>query len=92
MDLSPVVYSLDLKITAMHALGCRRHGEIARKYQLSSHLLVRWWSEWRAKGDLAFPGIGRRGAGLLTAEFAPIVGFLIAVKQISNSNPGAQTF
>jgi len=46
--------------------GARRrlHGEIARKYQVSPHLLDRWRGEWRAKGDLAFPGIGRRGAGL----------------------------
>jgi transposase-like protein len=30
--------------------------------QLSPHLLERWRGEWRAKGDLAFPGVGRRGA------------------------------
>jgi transposase-like protein len=37
-------------------------GEIARKYQLSPKLLERWRGEWRAKGESAFPGIGRRGA------------------------------
>ena len=37
-------------------------GEIARKYQLSPKLLERWRGEWRARGELAFPGIGRRGA------------------------------
>ena len=62
MDLSRVVYSRDLKIAAMRALDTgSRIGEIARKYQLSPKLLERWRGEWRAKGDLAFPGIGRRG-------------------------------
>jgi transposase len=65
MDLSRGVYSRDLKITAMRALDAgSTTTEIARKYQLSPKLLERWRSEWRAKGELAFPGIGRRGAGL----------------------------
>ena len=61
MDLSRVVYSRDLKVTVMRALdaGAAR-GEIARKYQLSPKLLERWRSEWRAQGEMAFPGIGRR--------------------------------
>ena len=65
MDLSRAVYSRDLKIAAMRALdaGCT-NGEIARKYQVSPHLLDRWKGEWRAKGEAAFPGIGRRGAAL----------------------------
>src|SRR5262245_7708651 len=63
MDLSRGVYSRDLKIAAMRALDAgATTGEIARKYQVSPHLLERWRGEWRAKGDLAFPGIGRRGA------------------------------
>ena len=63
MDLSRAVYSRDLKITAMRALDAGMAlGELARKYQLSPHLLERWRGEWRAKGELAFPGIGRRGA------------------------------
>jgi transposase-like protein len=62
MDLSRVVYSRDLKITAMRALDAgSTTAEIARKYQLSPKLLERWRGEWRAKGELAFPGIGRRG-------------------------------
>jgi len=47
-----------------------RPGEIARKYQVSPHLLERWRGEWRAKGDLAFPGIGRRGASLPAVDEA----------------------
>jgi transposase-like protein len=65
MDLSRSVYSRDLKITAMRALDAGAStGEIARKYQLSPKLLERWRGEWRARGEAAFPGIGRRSAGL----------------------------
>src|ERR1700719_4292316 len=63
MDLARSVYSRDLKIAAMRALDAgSAAGEIARKYQLSPKLLERWRGEWRARGELAFPGIGRRGA------------------------------
>jgi transposase len=63
MDLSRAVYSRDLKIAAMRALDAgSTNGEIARKYQLSPKLLERWRGEWRAQGESAFPGIGRRGA------------------------------
>ena len=59
MDLSRAAYSRDLKIAAMRALDARAtNAEIAGKYQVSPHLLERWRGEWRAKGDLAFPGIG----------------------------------
>jgi len=71
MDLSRAVYSRDLKIVAMRALDAgATNGEIARKYQVSPHLLERWRSEWRAKGDLTFPGIGRRGAALPAVDDA----------------------
>jgi transposase len=71
MDLSRAVYSRDLKFAAMRALDAgSRIGEIARKYQVSPHLLERWRGEWRAKGELAFPGIGHRGAGLPAVEDA----------------------
>jgi transposase len=71
MDLSRVVYSRDLKIAAMRALDAgSTTAEIARKYQVSPHLLERWRGEWRAKGELAFPGIGRRGAALPAVDDA----------------------
>ena len=61
MDLARSIYSRDLKIAAMRALDAgSTSGEIARKYQLSPKLLERWRGEWRAKGESAFPGIGRR--------------------------------
>jgi putative transposase len=62
MDLSRAVYSRDLKVAVMRALDAgSATGEVARKYQLSPKLLERWRGEWRAKGELAFPGNGRRG-------------------------------
>src|SRR5271167_2488654 len=77
MDLSRGVYSRDLKIAAMRAIdGGSTTGEIARKYQISPHLLDRWRGEWRAKGDQAFPGVGHRGAGLPAVDDARRIGEL----------------
>jgi transposase len=71
MDLARTVYSRDLKIAVMRAMEAGASiGETARKYQLSPKLLDRWRAEWRAKGELAFPGIGRRGVGLPAVEDA----------------------
>ena len=68
MDLSRAVYSRDLKISIMRALDAGgTAGEIARQYQVSPKLLERWRAEWRAKGELAFPGTGRR-----MPEWAPL--------------------
>lgn len=61
MDLSRAVYGRDLKITIMRALDAGGTiAEIARKYQVSPKLLERWRGEWRARGESAFPGLGRR--------------------------------
>ena len=77
MDLSRGVYSRDLKITAMRALDAgSTSAEIARKYQLSPKLLERWRGEWRAQGELAFPGMGRRGADLPALDDARRIGEL----------------
>ena len=71
MDLSRTTYSRDLKVATMRAIDTGSTiGEIARKYQLSPKLLERWRGEWRAKGELAFPGIGRRGVDLPAVEDA----------------------
>jgi transposase len=69
MDLTRSVYSRDLKIAVMRALDAGSPaGEIARRYQLSPKLLERWRGEWRARGELAFPGTGRRGSELPTLD------------------------
>jgi transposase len=60
MDLARRVYSRELKIAAMREVdNGRTLAEVARQLELSPHLLDRWRSEWRAKGELAFPGLGR---------------------------------
>jgi transposase len=77
MDLSRATYSRDLKVAAMRALDTGfTAGEIARRYQLSPKLLERWRGEWRAKGELAFPGIGRRGGDLPALDEARRIGEL----------------
>ena len=63
MDLARLVYSRDLKIAVMRAVESGSTiTEVARKHQLSPKLIERWRGEWRAKGEAAFPGLGRRGA------------------------------
>jgi transposase len=62
MDLARRVYTRDLKIAAMREIdNGRTIGEVARQLELSPNLLQRWRSEWQARGELAFPGVGRRG-------------------------------
>jgi len=87
MDLSRAVYSRDLKIAAMRALDAgARTGEIARKYQLSPHLLDRWRGEWRAKGEAAFPGIGRRGSDLSALDGRRIAELERKIGQLTMEN------
>jgi transposase-like protein len=65
MDLTRAVYSRELKIRAMRALEeSQTLSAVARQFQLSPKLLDRWRGEWRARGELAFPGNGQRGVGL----------------------------
>ena len=52
-------YSRDLKIATMRELDSGKSiASVARQYQLSPKRLEVWRSEWRAKGELAFPGQG----------------------------------
>lgn len=62
MDLARRVYSRDLKVAAMREMDSGRTlGEVARQLELSPNLLQRWRGEWRVRGELAFPGLGRLG-------------------------------
>jgi len=62
-------YSRELKIACMRELDSGKSlAEIARQYQLSPKRLETWKSEWRAKGELAFPGKGARPQARLDAE------------------------
>ena len=62
-------YSRELKIACMRELDAGKSlAEIARRYQLSPKRLETWKGEWRAKGELAFPGKGAPPQARLDAE------------------------
>jgi len=62
-------YSRELKIAAMREIDSGKSmAEVARMYQLSPKRLDVWKGEWRAKGELAFPGNGTRPAAKVDAE------------------------
>jgi transposase len=62
-------YSRELKIAAMREIDLGKSmAEVARMYQLSPKRLEVWKGEWRAKGELAFPGKGARPQPRLDAE------------------------
>lgn len=61
MQLARTVYTRELKIAAMRALDAGETGaQVARRMHLSPKMLERWRAEWRAQGEWAFPGVGRR--------------------------------
>ena len=65
-------YPRDLKIATMRELDSGKSmAEVARMYQLSPKRLETWRGEWRAKGELAFPGNGARPQAKLDAERIP---------------------
>lgn len=61
--MARTVYSPELKKNAMRAWDAgATQAEVARQYQVSPKLLEKWRLEWRAQGEAAFPGQGRRSA------------------------------
>ena len=87
MDLARRVYSRDLKIAAMREIdGGRLMSEVARHLELSPHLLERWRSEWRARGELAFPGHGRRGVTSALSELQRIAELERKIGQLTMEN------
>jgi len=62
-------YSRELKIAAMREIDSGKGiAEVARMYQLSPKRLETWKGEWRAKGELAFPGKSARPQTRLDGE------------------------
>jgi transposase len=65
-------YSRELKIAIMRELDSGKStAEVARAYQVSPNRLMAWRGEWRAKGELAFPGHWARRQATLDAERIP---------------------
>jgi transposase len=65
-------YSRELKIAIMRELDSGKStAEVARAYQVSPNRLMTWRGEWRAKGELAFPGHWARPQAKLDAERIP---------------------
>src|SRR5580700_10223567 len=61
MDMHRQQYSRELKVATMRELDAGKSmAHVAREYQLSPKRLEVWKGEWRAKGELAFPGQGGR--------------------------------
>ena len=87
MDLARRVYSCELKIAAMREIDSGRTiGEVARQLELSPKLLKRWRSEWRARGELAFPGPGRRGVSPAFTELQRIAELERKIGQLTMEN------
>jgi transposase len=62
-------YSREPKLAAMREIDSGKGmAEVARMYPLSPKRLETGGSEWRAKGDLAFPGKGAQPQSKLNAD------------------------
>jgi transposase-like protein len=81
------VYSRDLKIAAMREIDAgRTMSEVARHLELSPKLLERWRGEWQARGELAFPGLGRRGLSPALTELQRIAELERKIGQLTMEN------
>jgi transposase len=87
MDLARRVYSRELKVAAMREIdNGRTMAEVARQLELSPKLLERWRGEWRARGEAAFPGIGRRGMSPAVTELQRIAELERKIGQLTMGN------
>ena len=87
MDLARRIYSRELKIAVMREVDSGGSlAELARRLQLSPHLLDRWRSEWRAKGELAFPGTGRRSGSAGVTDLQRIAELERKIGQLTMEN------
>jgi len=87
MDLARRVYSRELKVAAMREIdNDRTVGEVARQLELSPKLLERWRGEWRARGELAFPGNGRQSAAPGWSELQRIAELERKIGQLAMEN------
>ena len=87
MDLARRVYSRELKIAAMRDIdNGRTRAEVARQLQVNPSLLDKWRSEWRARRELAFPGIGRQDVSEAVSELQRIAELERKIGQLTMEN------
>lgn len=87
MDLARRVYTRELKMAAMREIdGGRTIAELARQLELSPKSLESWRTEWRARGELAFPGSGRRGVSTPLTEMQRIAELERKIGQLTMEN------
>ncbi len=87
MDLARRLYTRELKMAAMREIdNGRTLGEVARQLELSPNLLQRWRGEWRARGELAFPGIGQRGVAAPLTELQGVAALERKIGQLTMEN------
>jgi len=87
MDLARRIYSRELKVAAMREIDAGRTiGELARQLEVSPKLLERWRGEWRAQGERAFPGVGRRGGSEALTELQRIAELERKIGQLTMEN------
>ena len=87
MDLARRVYTRELKIAAMREIDSGHTiSEIARQLELTPKLLERWRGEWRARGELAFPGNGRRSVSRAFSELQRIAELERKIGQLTMEN------
>lgn len=87
MDLARRVYTRELKVAAMREIDSGRTlVEVARQLEVSPKAIEGWRTEWRARGELAFPGHGRPGAGRGLSELARIAELERKIGQLTMEN------
>ena len=87
MDLARRMYSRELKVAAMREIDAGLTlREVARRRELSPKLLERWRGEWRARGELAFPGQGRQGLSRAGEESQRIAELERKIGQLTMEN------
>ena len=87
MDLARRVYTRELKMAAMREIDSGRTlVEVARQLEVSPKALEDWRTEWRARGEWAFPGHGRGGLGRGLTELERIAELERKIGQMTMEN------
>lgn len=87
MYVPPREYSREFKMQLMREIDVgRRIVEVARQHQISPQLIEKWCALWRAQGEEAFPGRGRRAPGEPATEQLRIAELERKIGQLTMEN------